>query len=132
MVTGTKVSKTKWWCGSDTEVEEKEETGMARRTVTSLKSFAACLRDQEPRHLGRITEAERRLLKQSRSVELRATKLLGWRGGQKRERETGEGVSLPTVQTPDRLTKSPYAKRIPQPARPTEQKSTGSAPQSQI
>lgn len=50
----------------------KEETGMARRTVTYLKSFAACLRDKEPRYLGWITEAERRLLKHTRSVEVRA------------------------------------------------------------
>lgn len=81
------------------EVTRNGEGGkwQARRTVTYPKPFAACRREEQPKYLGRITVAERRLLIQPRSVEVRAPKFLEWGGGQKRERETGEGVSLHNV-----------------------------------
>lgn len=86
---------------------KEEETALARSAVTSLMSFAACLRDEEPRHLGWIAEAERWLLKQPRSVEVRVPEYLGWVSGQKRE-VNGVGRVPPSCADTCRPTESPY------------------------
>lgn len=66
-------------------MKEKEKTGTARSVVISLQSFAARLGRGKPRCLGWSAEAERRLLKQPRSAEVKVPQYLGWERGQKRE-----------------------------------------------